>query len=80
VAIGEGIKKVQAHFKTIFNMQDFIPDGSQFDHLFVDGEEFRIGSLQCTAIHTPGHTPDSMSYHIGDCVFSGNLHLVVYER
>ncbi len=31
-----------------------------------DGQEFQIGSLRLTAIHTPGHTDESMSYAIAD--------------
>src|SRR4030042_6894494 len=31
-----------------------------------DGQEFRIGSLKLTAIHTPGHTDESMSYAVAD--------------
>jgi hydroxyacylglutathione hydrolase len=31
-----------------------------------DGQQFPIGSLSLTAIHTPGHTDESMSYAIAD--------------
>ncbi len=31
-----------------------------------DGQAFRIGNLKLTAIHTPGHTDESMSYAITD--------------
>jgi len=31
-----------------------------------DGQQFRIGGLRLTAIHTPGHTDESMSYAIAD--------------
>ncbi|MEA3281741.1 MAG: MBL fold metallo-hydrolase, partial [Euryarchaeota archaeon] len=31
-----------------------------------DGEAFRIGSLKITALHTPGHTDESMSYTLAD--------------
>lgn len=31
-----------------------------------DGEAFRIGSLEITALHTPGHTDESMSYTLAD--------------
>src|SRR5690606_40870583 len=49
-----------------------LPDGSQFDHLFADGETFTFGELSGTALHTPGHTPADMSYLIGDAVFVGD--------
>ena len=73
VAIGEGIRKVQAHFGPIFNLNtDFAPDGHQFDRLFSDGEQFTIGNLECEVIATPGHTNDSISYRIGSAVFVGD--------
>jgi hydroxyacylglutathione hydrolase len=31
-----------------------------------DGQQFRIGRLRLTAIHTPGHTDESMSYAVAD--------------
>jgi len=73
IGIGLGIRDVQATFKAIFNLEaDFAADGSQFDHLFADGERFRIGDLDAEIIATPGHTSDSLSYRIGDCVFVGD--------
>jgi len=48
---------VQTIFKQLFNLeQSFVPDGSQFDHLFNDGETFHIGDVEATAILVPGHT------------------------
>jgi glyoxylase-like metal-dependent hydrolase (beta-lactamase superfamily II) len=73
VAIGEGIRSVQKHFGNVFNLQPpFAADGHQFDHLFVDGEQFRLGSLDCSVMHTPGHTNDSVTYLIGNCAFVGD--------
>ena len=73
VAIGEGIQKVQAHFGPVFNLgATFAADGHQFDHLFTDGEEFKIGALSCEVLSTPGHTSDSVSYKIGSAVFVGD--------
>jgi hydroxyacylglutathione hydrolase len=31
-----------------------------------DGQQFRVGRLRLTAIHTPGHTDESMSYAVAD--------------
>jgi glyoxylase-like metal-dependent hydrolase (beta-lactamase superfamily II) len=73
VAIGEGIRKVQAHFAPLFNLDKTIaPNGGDFDHLFRDGEVFRIGELDCEVIATPGHTNDSISYRTGSAVFVGD--------
>jgi glyoxylase-like metal-dependent hydrolase (beta-lactamase superfamily II) len=73
IAIGEHIRTVQATFKTLFNLErGFLPDGSQFDHLFRDGESFRIGAIEATALLVPGHTPADMAYLIGGAVFVGD--------
>lgn len=73
VAIGEHIRTVQSVFKAVFNLEpDFRCDGSQFDHLFADGETFDIGPLGARVMHTPGHTPACVSYVIGDAVFVGD--------
>ena len=55
-------------------------------HLVHDGEKVSIGELICEVIHTPGHSPGSVCYHLkeqkalfaGDTLFQGscgNLHL-----
>ncbi|SMP80848.1 MBL fold metallo-hydrolase [Noviherbaspirillum suwonense] len=63
VGIGARITAVQQVFGDLFNAgAGFARDGSQFDHLFEDGEQFRIGSLDAYALHTPGHTPACMTY------------------
>jgi len=63
VGIGRRIVDVQRVFGQLFNAgPGFVADGSQFDHLFDDGETFAIGSLQATALHTPGHTPGCMTF------------------
>jgi len=72
VAIGEHIKDVQRIFRPIFNATDVSGDGSEFDHLFKDGETFKIGTLDAEVIYTPGHTPACVSYRIGDAVFVGD--------
>ena len=73
IAIGEHIREVQATFKKLFNLErSFLPDGSQFDHLFRDGETFRIGELEATALLVPGHTPADMAYRIDGAVFVGD--------
>ena len=38
VAIGEHIRDVQRIFRPVFNAMDVSGDGSEFDHLFKDGE------------------------------------------
>ncbi len=73
IAIGARIREVQASFKTLFNLEPgFLPDGSQFDHLFEDGETFHIGHTQATAWGVPGHTPADMAYRVEGTVFVGD--------
>ena len=72
VAIGEHIRDVQRIFRPVFNASDVSGDGSEFDHLFKDGELFTIGKLDGEVIYTPGHTPACVSYKIGDAVFVGD--------
>ncbi|MFV3411653.1 MBL fold metallo-hydrolase [Pseudomonas nitroreducens] len=73
LAIGAAIAPVQHTFAGLLNLgAEFPCDGSQFDHLFNDGERFFIGELEAEALHTPGHTPACMTYRIGDAAFVGD--------
>ncbi len=73
IAIGENIRVVQATFKKFYNLEHtFLPDGSQFDHLFKDGEKFNIGDVEVTALLVPGHTPADMAYLVDGSVFVGD--------
>lgn len=73
IAIGRAIERVQKVFKTLFNLEaEFATDGSQFDHLFENGETFSVGALTAIAWHVPGHTPADLAYCIGDVVFVGD--------
>lgn len=73
IGIGAHIIDVQTIFGNLFNAEpEFRRDGSQFDRLFHDGDQFNIGTLTATAMHTPGHTPACMAYQIGDSLFVGD--------
>lgn len=73
IGIGAEIRRVQTVFKNIFNLgSDFAPDGQQFDHLFADGEHFRIGELEAEVLAVPGHTPADVMYLLGDAAFIGD--------
>ena len=73
IAIGKHISEVQEVFKSLFNLEpEFATDGSQFDHLFSENEEFNIGSLTAKALFVPGHTPADIAYQIGDAIFVGD--------
>ncbi|QIB67079.1 MBL fold metallo-hydrolase [Kineobactrum salinum] len=73
IGIGANITVVQETFGKIFNAgTEFARDGSQFDRLFNDGDEYRIGNMVCHTIHTPGHTPACMVHVMGDAAFVGD--------
>lgn len=79
IGIGEGIKQVLAHWIPVFQAGPDTPaDGSQFDILFTDGAQFTIGNLQAKVLHTPGHTPDGVSYYIDDAIFVGDTIFMPY--
>jgi len=73
LVIGERITAVQETFGKLFNAGPaFAVDGSQFDRLLRDGEQFSVGNISARSIHTPGHTPACMTYVIGDAAFVGD--------
>jgi glyoxylase-like metal-dependent hydrolase (beta-lactamase superfamily II) len=73
IGIGSKIKDVLALWVPVFNTgKDTQLDGSQFDHLFEDGEIFKLGHIDVKIIHTPGHTPACSSYLIEDAIFVGD--------
>ena len=73
VAIGQGIRQVQATFKRIFGLgQEFTADGSQFDRLLADGDAVDLGKLGGRVIASPGHTNDSVAYLFGGALFVGD--------
>jgi glyoxylase-like metal-dependent hydrolase (beta-lactamase superfamily II) len=73
IGVGANITVVQDVFGKIFNEgTEFQRDGSQFDALFEDGDEYTIGTMKAFAIHTPGHTPACMTHVIGNAAFVGD--------
>lgn len=72
IVIGEHIADVQRIFSKTFNLDDISCAGAEFDKLVRDGETFLLGSMKVSVMHTPGHTPACVSYHIGDVVFVGD--------
>jgi glyoxylase-like metal-dependent hydrolase (beta-lactamase superfamily II) len=72
IGIGVHIREVQQVFGQIFNAKDMHADGTPFDRLFEDGDDFAIGELRARVMHTPGHTPACVTYLIGDDAFVGD--------
>lgn len=80
IGIGEHIRDVLAFWVPLLDTGHDTPlDGTQFDHLFRDGERFRIGGIEVQVLHTPGHTPACVSYLMGDAAFVGDT-LFMPER
>lgn len=79
IGIGEHIKEVLKFWVPLFNTAHDTPlDGSQFDHLFQDGEIFTIGSIDVKVMHTPGHTPACLTYLMEDAAFVGDTIFMPY--
>jgi glyoxylase-like metal-dependent hydrolase (beta-lactamase superfamily II) len=69
-AIGERVVEVQGIWKKLYNLPDtFSTDGSQWDHLFADGERFAIGEMAASVLLSPGHTLCSITYLVGNAAF-----------
>jgi glyoxylase-like metal-dependent hydrolase (beta-lactamase superfamily II) len=69
-AIGERVTEVQKLWRDIYNLPgSFKTDGSQWDHLFADGDVFRIGEMEVSVLSSPGHTLASITYLAGDSAF-----------
>lgn len=45
-------------------------------HRVQDGEVLEVGTLRLLALSTPGHTPDSFCFFLGDRVFTGDTLLI----
>ena len=73
IGISEKISDIQNIFGKTFNAgTEFQRDGSQFDRLFKDNDEYKIGSIKCKVINTPGHTPACNAHVIGNSIFVGD--------
>ena len=69
-AIGEKARDVQKLWKGLYHLgEDFPCDGSQWDRLFAEGEEFTIGDIPVRVMFSPGHTLASITYVAGDAAF-----------
>lgn len=82
--MGQGVAAVQASLEHAGRDGPLGMNGAgHLDHLFSDGESFEVGEMRVTAIQTPGHTLESMSYvmscastqviAVGDTLFMPNV-------
>ncbi len=72
IGISRHICEVQGVFKKVFNAENMNTEGAEFDHLFEDGEQFKIGDVEVRVMHTPGHTPACLTYLVGQDAFVGD--------
>lgn len=73
IGLGQKILDVLSWWVPFFHTEQDTPvDGSQYDHLFKNGETFDLGNLRVKVIFTPGHTPACVSYLIEDALFVGD--------
>ncbi|WP_121633245.1 MBL fold metallo-hydrolase [Tropicibacter alexandrii] len=68
-AIGEKTREIAELWRDIYNMPDAFDVDRDFDHLFADGDTFRIGEMDVTVMLSPGHTLGSITYVVGDAAF-----------
>ena len=69
VVIVADIQAVQKSFGELFEAE---ADGRVFDRLVREGETLPLGDLRISVLHTPGHTPACVTYHVGDAIFVGD--------
>ncbi len=68
-AIGEEVPEIQKFWTSVYNTPDVATDGSQWDRLLKDREKLPLGECTIEAMLSPGHTPASLTYIVGDAVF-----------
>ncbi|GJE94967.1 Metallo-hydrolase/oxidoreductase [Phanerochaete sordida] len=72
IGIGARITQVQQRFAPVYGFDDNALLDDAFDVYFKDDQSFALGSLQCTVVHLPGHTPDHVGYVFGKAIFTGD--------
>ncbi len=45
---------------------------ARIDGRLRDGQELRVGGIRVVILHTPGHTPGSISLRVGRAVITGD--------
>ena len=73
IAIGAGIRSVQAHFSGVFHLAaDDAGLTDAFDRLLREGDVIDTGELRIEVLATPGHTRDGISYRVDGNAFVGD--------
>ena len=58
--------------KNMSGMFSFLIRSPEADRLLCDGDKINLGSLELEVIHTPGHTPGSISLKLDKVLFTGD--------
>lgn len=69
-AIGAKITELAEVYRDVYGMPDAFDPARDFARLFEDGESFRLGEIEVRVMLSPGHTPISISYVMGDAIFA----------
>jgi glyoxylase-like metal-dependent hydrolase (beta-lactamase superfamily II) len=64
-AIGYPVHEAARLWRDLYHMEEAFDPDAAFDHLFRAGDTFKIGQLQVRVMHSPGHTPASITYVVG---------------
>ncbi len=64
-AIGARVPDIAALWRKFYNMPDAFDVTADYDHLFAEGDSFRIGDLPVRVLLSAGHTLASISYVVG---------------
>ena len=68
-AIGAKVREIAGLWRDIYNTPDAFDPERDFDHLFEDGDSFKVGDLSVRVMLSPGHTLGSITYVCGDAAF-----------
>lgn len=68
-AIGALVPEIAKIWADLYNLPDAFDPDRDFDHLFQEGEAFKIGELDVSVMLSPGHTLGSITYVCGDAAF-----------
>jgi glyoxylase-like metal-dependent hydrolase (beta-lactamase superfamily II) len=68
-AIGALVPEIANIWADLYNLPEAFAPSRDFDHLFEEGETFKIGELDAKVMLSPGHTLGSITYVCGDAAF-----------
>ena len=70
----QAVDKVKAAFDVPFLLHPADREVAErsFDGPLHDGQEYQVGTVNVHVLHTPGHTPGSVSFVVEPVIFSGD--------